>query len=99
HLWAQADSLGYYAEDWEPGDLAINDQRLRIPSQAPPIAMQLLFGLYSPGTGQRQPLRDASGRDAGTELALGSVAIQSARGLDPGWRPQHPVNREVVPGL
>ena len=53
NLWAQADSLGYYAEDWQAGDSAINDQTLDIPPYSPPVPMKLLFGLYSPSSGQQ----------------------------------------------
>jgi len=99
HLWAQADNLGYYAEDWQPGDAAINNQRLDVPAYAPPIPMKLLFGLYSSTTGQQLPVRDASGAPAGSQVPLGTVQVQAGSEPSSGWRPPKSLNREVAPGL
>ncbi|MFI5265776.1 MAG: glycosyltransferase family 39 protein [Chloroflexota bacterium] len=99
HLWAQADNLGYYAEDWQPGDTAVNDQRLELPAYAPPLPMRLMFGLYSSTTGQELPVRDASGASAGTQIALGTVHVQPGAQPAPGWRPPNTMQREVAPGL
>ena len=98
-LWAQADNLGYYAEDWQPGDTAINDQHLEVPAYAPPVPMKLLFGLYSSTTGQELPVRDASGAAAGTQVALGTVQLQPGVEPSPAWRPPNATRRDVAPGL
>src|SRR5581483_2661616 len=99
HLWSQADGLGFYAEDWEPGDVAVNDQKLVIPAQAPPISMSLQFGLYNARTGQQLAVRDATGKDVGTQLALGSVEVRPGQAPAPGWQPPHPMEQTLEPGL
>ncbi|HLQ33250.1 MAG TPA: glycosyltransferase family 39 protein [Chloroflexota bacterium] len=99
HVWAQADSLGYYAEDWQPGDAAINDQTLELPADAPPLTMRLLFGLYSASSGQQLEVRDASGAAAGTQIALGTIQVQPGSGPAPDWRPPHAMARQLAPGL
>ncbi|MBV8086135.1 MAG: glycosyltransferase family 39 protein [Chloroflexi bacterium] len=74
HVWAQADNLGFYAEDWHPGDAAVNDQRLAVPPWAPPIPMKLQFGLYQADSGRQLPVH-VNGAAAGTELTLGIVQV------------------------
>jgi 4-amino-4-deoxy-L-arabinose transferase-like glycosyltransferase len=96
HVWAQADNLGYYAEDWRPGDQVINDERLEVPADAPPVPMGLLFGLYSASTGQQLPV---AGTGGGTQVALGSVQVLPGAGPAPGWRPPHAMDRQLAPGL
>lgn len=99
NLWAQADNIGYYAEDWLPGETAINDQRLQVPAYAPPIPMKLLFGLYSASSGQQLPIRDGSGAGVGTQIALGSLDVQPAKTAPSNWRPPHAMDTRVAPGL
>jgi len=99
NLWAQADNLGYYAEDWQPGDAAINSQTLQLPAYAPPVPMTLLFGFYRPSTGQQLPIRDAAGQAAGTELKIGAILVQPGGAPAAGWQPPHPLNAQVAPGL
>ena len=99
HLWAQADNLGYYAEDWQPGDTVINDQRLEVPAFAPPVPMRLLFGLYSATGGQELPLRDASGTPAGSQLPLGAVQVLPGAQPAPGWRPPHAMQHDLSASL
>jgi hypothetical protein len=99
HLWAQADNIGYYAEDWQPGDTAMNDQRLDVPAYAPPLPMRLLFGLYSSGSGQELPARDAAGAPAGSQVDLGMVQVQPGSPPPAGWRPPNALQRPLTPGL
>lgn len=99
HVWAQADGLGFYAEDWRAGDQAVNDQRLDIPADAPPLSMKLLFGLYSATTGQQLAVTGAGGAGVGTQVELGNVQVQPGSGQAPDWRPPHPLDRQVAPGL
>ncbi len=94
NVWAQADSLGYYAEDWEPGAAAINDQVLDLPPYTPPVTLRLLFGLYSARTGQQLPV--ASG---GTRVDLGALRVQPGSPPPPGWRAPNAVERQVAPNL
>ncbi|HUZ77502.1 MAG TPA: glycosyltransferase family 39 protein [Chloroflexota bacterium] len=78
HQWAQADNLGFYSEDWRPGDIGVNVQTLAVPATAPPVPMTVEFGLYLPATGQQMPFLDAHGAPTSTQLSLGTVHIEPA---------------------
>ncbi|MHB8620373.1 MAG: glycosyltransferase family 39 protein, partial [Chloroflexota bacterium] len=99
HQWAQADSLGFYAEDWRPGDATVNAHFLTVPPDAPPIPMKLLFGFYMPDTGKQLSVTDASGRPVGTQLALGTVRVLRGKPLPAPRSLPHPMARSVSPGL
>ncbi|MGH2469531.1 MAG: hypothetical protein ACRDGF_05625, partial [Chloroflexota bacterium] len=100
HQWAQADNLGFYSEDWRPGDIGLNVQTLAIPATAPPIPMTVEFGLYVPATGRQLPFLDAHGVPMGTQLSLGTVHIQPP---SPSTPPQpalpHATNKQIAPGI
>ncbi|MBV8085465.1 MAG: glycosyltransferase family 39 protein [Chloroflexi bacterium] len=89
HVWAQATGIGFYAEDWQPGDSTVNDQQAHLPAYTPPLPMDLRFGFFLASTGQQ----------LGPEVLLGIVQVQGSSAPEPGWSPPHAVSRPLAAGL
>ncbi|MCS7221182.1 MAG: DUF2079 domain-containing protein [Anaerolineae bacterium] len=58
---------------WQP-----DAHRLELPADLPTGEYTLVIGLYDPVTGERLPVRDVAGGDAGNEIRLATVRIQES---------------------
>ena len=63
---------------WRPGDAIADTYVITVPSNTfRPNRLQLEVGLYLLDSGERLPVRDAQGRELGSSIRLGDVAIPS----------------------
>lgn len=77
HTVAQADApplQGFYRTSaWQVGEILNDTHRLTLPADLKPGPYRIIVGLYDPQTGQRLPLLDAAGKDAGNEVVVATV--------------------------
>jgi 4-amino-4-deoxy-L-arabinose transferase-like glycosyltransferase len=80
HTVAQADApplQGFYRTSaWQLGEILNDTHRLTPPADLKPGMYRLYAGLYDPQTGQRLPVLDAAGREAGNEVAVATAQAE-----------------------
>jgi hypothetical protein len=60
---------------WVPGEYLADGASLDVPLGLPPGDYVLLLGFYDEATGDRLPVRDATGQDLGDSLVLGTFRL------------------------
>jgi hypothetical protein len=61
---------------WLPGEVVIDEHRLRLPPDLPPGEYTIIAGMYLAASGERLPLLDETGREEGDHVLLGSITVQ-----------------------
>jgi hypothetical protein len=61
---------------WERGEVVSDSAVVSVPDSLPPGDYRLVSGIYELATGQRLPVRDASGQPSGDSIVLGSVIVK-----------------------
>jgi hypothetical protein len=99
HRWGQAEMIAYPAEEWEIGELIVQQVQVPVPPGAPPGDYRLRVGLFDPDNGSRLSRLDENGRYQGDAYLIEDVAISAGRPPDVLPRPPFPVNQTAIPGL
>lgn len=99
HRWSQAETAAYPAEQWEPGEVIIQQIEVPIPPGTPPGDYRLRVGLFDPNNGSRLSRLGEGGRYQGDTYAIENVAIAAGTPPDILPRPSFPVNQTAVNGL
>lgn len=60
---------------WERGELVPDTAVVNVPAGLPAGEYRLILGMYELATGQRLPVKDASGQPSGDSILLGSIVI------------------------
>jgi hypothetical protein len=99
YRWGQVEAFAYPAEQWEPGELIV--QQVDIPLQAgiPPGSYRLKVGYFDPDTGRQLARLDEAGRYAGNSLVIDDVIVQSAPPPDSVQQPLIILDQPAVQGL
>jgi hypothetical protein len=77
YRWGQAEGYGYPAEQWQAGELLIEQVVVPVRPGAPPGLYRLRAGLFDPASGQALDHLDTAGRYAGSALVIENVAISA----------------------
>lgn len=99
YRWSQAEAGAYPAEQWEAGEVIVQQVAIPITPGTPPGEYQLRVGLFDPGNGMRLSRLDEGGRFQGDSYPIESVAITAGVPPDDLPRPPFPVNQTAVNGL
>jgi hypothetical protein len=65
----------YPTSAWQPGEILNDTHQIDLPAGLAPGRYRLVAGLFDPATGQRLPVEDANGQDAGNELEIAEVQV------------------------
>jgi hypothetical protein len=99
HRWSQAETTAYPAEQWEPGEVIVQQVQVPIPPGTPPGDYHLRVGLFDPGNGSRLSRLGADGRYQGDTYPIENVPITAGVPPEELPRPPFPVNQTAVNGL
>ncbi len=76
---AQADApplQGFYpTSQWKPGEMLNDTQRVVLPGDLKPGRYRIVAGLVDAASGQRLPVLDAAGEEAGNEVRVAEVEV------------------------
>jgi len=75
HRWSQVEAYAYPAEQWQPGEIIIQQVEVPVPPGTPPGEYRLRVGLFDQTTGQRAPRLDEAGNYVGDAVVLTGVPI------------------------
>ena len=99
YRWSQEEVFAYPAEQWQQGEVIVQQVRLPVPDGTPPGNYQVQVGLFDPATGKRAPRIDEDGSYAGDTVLISDVPVLA--GKPPETLPMPPFVLEEVaaPGL
>ncbi len=81
YRWSQQEPNPYPSEQWQVGEVFVQEIAITLPEGMPPGRYKLRVGLFAPSTGTPLARFDAAGRYAGSGLTLEDVYLLPAAGL------------------
>ena len=83
HRWSQVEAFAYPAEQWQPGEIIIQQVQVPVPSGAPPGDYLLRVGLFDQATAARAPHLDEAGNYAGDAVLIPGATVLAGPVPDP----------------
>jgi hypothetical protein len=78
-IWGQRDAPpdngAYPTRRWAAGEVVADPVRVSLPLDVPVGPLEVVVGMYHPGTGQRLPVLDAQGQPVDDKIILGHTTM------------------------
>lgn len=81
YRWSQQEPNPYPSEQWQVGEVFVQEVPVRLPEGMPPGRYKVRVGLFAPSTGTPLARFDAAGRYAGSGVTLADVYLLPEAGL------------------